>query len=480
MKSTSSLIGSCALLAPLLATWLVMAQEPDTQGSIRIGGKLFASREAFGAAGARCATPVPTAAQRAAVAQAVAARGLQADLTGNVIIPIQFIHITNGAAGTITEQQRLDQTEVLNNAYNSHGFTFCYDPVAYPPRVSSNAAWFAMAPNSPAELQAKTALGREPKKFLNLYTANPGGSLLGWSTFPFPVIDTQRDGVVCLYTSLPGGAAVPYNEGDTATHEVGHWLGLFHTFEGGCLGAGDEVADTQSHANPDYGCPTTGPSCNPPTSSPVHNFMNYVDDPCMDHFTSGQGARARSIVGTFRPQLGSVSTSCGGGGGGCLLARLASSAKQFLPFPLSQDDMDGLRKFRDGVLNKSEAGRALSQLYYQHGPKLVDLMLKDPQLAGETLLFLARQMPAVERAVDRDGAVHLVQKDYDHGMKLLDRYRKAAPTDLARTLTQVEALIQEAVHPGNDVVTLKFATESNIASAATLAPIPDPISTKAN
>lgn len=479
MKPRFQLAWSLALIVPLVATWIVVAQDPDPKGSLRIGGKLFASREAMGAAGARCATPAPTPAQRAAVAQAMAARGLQANATGNVIIPIQFIHITNGAAGTITEQQRIDQTEVLNNAYNIHGFTFCYDPVAFPPRVTSNATWFTMAPNSQAELDAKTTLGRDPTRFLNLYTANPGGGLLGWATFPFPSIDTQRDGVVCLFSSFPGGTAAPYNEGDTATHEVGHWLGLFHTFEGGCIGGGDQVADTQSHANPDFGCPTSGPSCNPPNSSPVHNFMNYVDDPCMDHFTTGQGTRARSIVGTFRPQLGSVSTSCGTSGG-CLLARLAGAAKQLLPFPLSQDDMDGLRKFRDVVLNKSDAGRALSQLYYQHGPQMVELMLKDPQLAGETLMFLAKQMPAVERAVERDGAVHLVQKDYDHGMKLLDRYRKAAPTELARTLTRVEVLISEAVHPGNDVVTLKFPSASNVASAATLAPIPDPISTKAN
>lgn len=479
MRRRSPWIWSCALLAPLVSTWLVIAQNPDPQGSIRIEGTLYASREAFAAAGARCATPAPTPAQRAAAAQAMAARGLLANATGDVVIPIQYIHITNGATGTVTEQQRIDQTQVLNDAYAGHGFTFCYDPVAFPPRVTSNATWFTMSPNSQAELDAKTTLGRDPTKFLNFYTANPGQGLLGWATFPFPSVDLQRDGVVCLYSSLPGGSAVPFNEGDTGTHEVGHWLGLFHTFEGGCIGSGDQVADTQSHANPDFACPNSGPSCNPPASSPVHNYMNYVDDPCMDHFTSGQGARARSIVGTFRPQLGSVSTSCGSTGG-CLLARLAGAAKQLLPFPLSQDDMDGLRKFRDVVLSRTEAGRTLAQLYYQHGPKMVELMLKDPQLAGETLMFLAKQMPAVERAVERDGAIHLVQKDYDHGMKLLDRYRKVAPTELAHTLSQVEALIQEAVRPGDDVVTLMFPTESQIASAAKLAPIPDPISTKAN
>ncbi len=471
-------VWSILLLAPLAATWMVMADDETPKAGIRLGSTIFKDRIAVGAAGARCATPAPTAAQRNAAAQAVQRFGKQVANAGSPItIPVQFIHVTNGSLGIITEQQRVDQVQILNDAYAAYGFAFCYDPNGnYPPKSVNNAAWYTMAPNSLAETQCKSSQGVTPAKVLNFYTCSPGGGLLGWATFPFPSIDLQRDGVVVLDESLPGGSAAPYNEGDTATHEVGHWLGLFHTFEGGCAGSGDQVADTQSHANPDFGCPSSAPSCNPPASSPVHNFMNYVDDPCMDQFTAGQGVRMNSIVATFRPSLGSVACSTSG----CLLARLAGAAKSVLPFPLSQDEMEGLRKFRDVVLNKSDAGRTLSRLYYQHGPQMVDLMLKDPQLAGETLSFLAKQMPAVERAVERDGAVHLVQKDYAHGMRLLDRYRKVAPADLARTLNNVEALIKEAVQPGNDVVTLKFPTESNVASTATLQPIPDPISTKAN
>lgn len=465
------------LLAPLAATWIAIAEDDVPKSGIRLGEVIFKDRAAVGAAGARCATPAPTAAQRAAADKAMQRFGKVANAGSPITIPVQYIHITNGSQGLVTESQRVEQVQILNNAYAAYGFAFCYDPNgAYPPKTVNNATWFTMAPNSAAELACKSSQGVTPDKVLNLYTARPGGGLLGWATFPMPSIDLQRDGVVCLDTSLPGGSASPYNLGDTATHEVGHWLGLFHTFEGGCAGSGDQVSDTQSHPNPDFGCPSTGPSCNPPASSPVRNFMNYVDDACMDQFTAGQGVRMNSIVSTFRPNLGSVGCSTSS----CLLARLASSAKSVLPFPLSQDDMDGLRKFRDVVLNKSDAGRALSTLYYQHGTELVDLMLKNPQLAGETLTFLAKQMPAVERAVERDGAVHLVQKDYDHGMKLLDRYRKLAPADLARTLTRVEALLKEAVHPGNDVVTLKFPSTSNVASTATLVPTPDPISTNAN
>jgi hypothetical protein len=474
MKWSRWLVASSMLL-PLAGTWFAIAKDPAPKGALRIGSKTYADRAALVAAGARCATPAPTAAQHAAVAKALAARGLQANATGDVVIPIQYIHISNaaGTQGNVTEQQRIDQTAVLNAAYAGTGFVFCYDPVAVPPRVTNNDAWFSMAPNSAAELQAKKTLGNQPEKYLNFYTTN-GAGLLGWATFPFPSIDTERDGVVCLWSSLPGGSAAPYNEGDTATHEVGHWLGLFHTFQGGCDGTGDSVGDTQDHPNPDFGCPTTGPSCNPPASSPVRNFMNYVDDPCMDQFTSGQGSRMRSIVSSFRPLLGSVSTSCsGGGGGGCLLARLAPAVKKLVPFPLSQDDMDGMRRFRDVVLRRSEAGRSLSHLYYRHGPAVAEILARDPQLAGETLSFLARQLPAVERAVDRNGDVGLTKADYDRGLALLNRIQAQAGADVLPALEHVEKLIARSAVVSGEAVTLTFPTEP-IAGSLELRPIADP------
>ena len=86
MNRLSRWIWSCGLLIPLASTWLVMAQPTDPPGSIRIDGKRFASRKAFGDTGARCATPMSTLAQRAAVAQALGVRNRQADATGDVII----------------------------------------------------------------------------------------------------------------------------------------------------------------------------------------------------------------------------------------------------------------------------------------------------------------------------------------------------------------------------------------------------------
>ncbi|CRK32971.1 hypothetical protein BN1708_016210, partial [Verticillium longisporum] len=102
-------------------------------------------------------------------------------------------------------------------------------------------------------------------------------------------------------TTVPGGTQAGFNLGKTGTHEVGHWLGLYHTFQGGCTGSGDQVSDTPAQASFSSGCPIGRDSCPGQAGlDPIHNYMDYSDDSCYEEFTPGQDARIHSFWTTYR------------------------------------------------------------------------------------------------------------------------------------------------------------------------------------
>jgi hypothetical protein len=255
---------------------------------------------------------VPTTPVRTPSSAVARAAITPAQLPPRVTIPV-YVHVIKGTkkgerspAGPKRVRRLID---ILNKGFAGAQLTgsprtryaFRLKRIDYTKRES----WYHAYLFGPRDKKAKQKLHRGGNSSLNLYL-NGGGSrsnpVLGWSRFPWQYRSSPRlDGVSVNVAALPGGSARFYNLGDTVIHETGHWMGLFHTFQGGCSAPGDQVADTPAEATPSFYCNTTSDTCpNDPGLDPVHNFMDYSYDSCMNTFTPGQVARMDAAFARYR------------------------------------------------------------------------------------------------------------------------------------------------------------------------------------
>ena len=256
--------------------------------------------------GVRCATPTPTQAQIDAVERTLTEARLLFDAPeapAAVSVPVRFHVVRKGTSiddGNIPDSWIAAQIQVLNDGFQGTGLSFF---LAGTDRTT-NKRWYTGCYSTGMERKMKKALAVDPANNLNIYSCSPSGGILGYAYLPWSFGESDyRHGVVVLDQSLPGGDADPYNLGDTATHEVGHWAGLYHTFQGGCTGSGDVVADTPAEASAAFGCPAGRDTCAGGGDDPIENFMDYTDDECMFDFTAGQTTRMDAMLSTYKPTI---------------------------------------------------------------------------------------------------------------------------------------------------------------------------------
>jgi hypothetical protein len=224
-------------------------------------------------------------------------------------VDVYFHVVTDGAVGNVTDDDVRTQIQVMNMGYGGFeggvatGFSFRLVAIDR----TNNAEWFYAGPTTSGERAMKKTLHRGDASDLNIYSTT-AGPYLGWAYFP-STYKTKPwiDGLVIDWESMYKTStryAGKYDLGKTATHESGHWFGLYHVFQGGCNNWGDYVEDTPPQLIATFGCPEGQDSCKEPGIDSIHNYMDYSFDSCYNQFTAGQAARMQDQWNYFRADGG--------------------------------------------------------------------------------------------------------------------------------------------------------------------------------
>ncbi|MCH2112971.1 MAG: zinc metalloprotease [Planctomycetes bacterium] len=237
-------------------------------------------------------------------------------------IPVVFHVIQNSSGdGFLSAATIQDQIDVLNEDFQAiagspgapgtngkirfHLATS--DPQGNPTSgitYSTNDSWYLDSGNY------WDPLAWDTHRYFNIYT-NAVPCCYGYvADFPQTgIVGTNEDRVVLWWEAVgkQPTSGWPGNMGRTATHEAGHYLGLYHTFDSGCgsstncYDTGDLICDTNEQRRPSYGCPSTKSSCG--NDDPFHNYMDYTDDICLWEFTPEQVNRMRCVLENWRPDV---------------------------------------------------------------------------------------------------------------------------------------------------------------------------------
>lgn len=239
-------------------------------------------------------------------------------------IPVVVHVVYRTAAENISDAQVQSQIAVLNEDFQLLNADNVNVPSLFAPLKANVQINFCLAQRDPSgvattgitrTVTTRTSFGTNDavksastngkaawstSSYLNLWVCNIGGGILGYAQFPGGPAAT--DGVVIdyRYFGRNGTAVAPFNKGRTATHEVGHWLNLYHIWgdDGTACTGSDLVADTPNQADENYGCPSYPTASCSNTSDMYMNYMDYTDDACMYMFSTGQSDRMRALFAT--------------------------------------------------------------------------------------------------------------------------------------------------------------------------------------